>query len=205
MQGLGVLNYKQFIIAIFHQIRGSDLSCSTIRGTGFGREIFPTTGRLQGPTVLVQVVAVTEIVRPRKARIFKFTLSDGEREIEAVARMSPHCSLNFDTFALGYKVSYRGPELHASYSTSLTRYCLSIRASETGCLLLSHVLLFYWEETAATLRKRKWYFGQSINYVRYLSPWKTIQLAVCDNKISSKSYGDKKTGSTISQYLSYHL
>ena len=116
------MNYEQFIIAIIQQFLGSDLSDSTIRGTGFGREIFPTTGRLQGPAVLVQVVAVTEIVRLRKARIMKFTLSDGEREIAAVARMSPHSRLDFDAFELGYKVSCYEPEFHASYSTALVRY-----------------------------------------------------------------------------------
>ncbi len=73
----------------------------------------------------------------------KFTLSDGEREIEAVARMSPHCRLDFNTFELGYKVSRYGPELYSSYSTFLIRYFSKIRASETGYLLLSHVLLFY--------------------------------------------------------------
>ena len=105
MQGLVDLNYRKFIIAVIHQFLGSNLADSTLHGTGFGREISPTVGHLQGPSLLVQVMEVTEIVRTRTPRTIKFRLSDGEREVEAVARRVPS-HMNFDTFELGYKVSF---------------------------------------------------------------------------------------------------
>lgn len=104
-QGLEGLNYRQFLKSIIYQILGSNLSDSTIRGTGFGREILPTVGNLQGPPLLVQVVGMTEITQLRKPKVIKFRLSDGEREVEAVARVPLNCNFDFGTFDLGYKVS----------------------------------------------------------------------------------------------------
>ncbi len=99
------LNYRKFIRAIIRQILGSNLADSTIHGTGLRREILPTIGYPQFPSLLVQVMEVTEIVRTGKPRTIKFRLSDGEYEVEAVARRVPS-HMNFDIFELGYKVSF---------------------------------------------------------------------------------------------------
>ncbi len=63
-------------------------------------------GNLSGPPLLVQIVAVTEVLRPRKSRLYKLTLWDGLRVIKAMAiAPTPHCKLGFYDFDLGYKVS----------------------------------------------------------------------------------------------------
>ncbi|KJA23418.1 hypothetical protein HYPSUDRAFT_102046, partial [Hypholoma sublateritium FD-334 SS-4] len=55
------IDYVQVVVATEEQILGSDLADSTVRGTGFGPEISQVSeGYLQGPPILVQVIAFTE-------------------------------------------------------------------------------------------------------------------------------------------------
>lgn len=110
-----VIDYTQLLLFTTEQILESDLADSTVRGTGFGPETFTQTtaiGCLQGPPFLVQVVAFTEVIRPRKPRGFKLKLSDGENVVDAFANVqAAHLSeshdglLDFDSLELGYKVS----------------------------------------------------------------------------------------------------
>ncbi|KJA12608.1 hypothetical protein HYPSUDRAFT_60336, partial [Hypholoma sublateritium FD-334 SS-4] len=70
-------------------ILGSDLSDSMIHGTGFGSDIIPnqetTENNIQGlPTILVQVVALTEVAQPHGNIFLKFRLSDGENIADAI-------------------------------------------------------------------------------------------------------------------------
>ncbi len=63
-------------------------------------------GRLRGPPLLVQIVSVTEILRPKKLRLYKLTLWDGMRLIKAMAfAPTPYCKLGLYDLDLGYKVS----------------------------------------------------------------------------------------------------
>lgn len=106
------IDYTRLLIFTTEQILQSDLADSTVRGTGFGPETFTQTtagGYLQGPPFLVQVVAITEVIRPHKPLSFKFRLSDGENVIDAFANAqlseSNDSLLDFDSLELGYKVS----------------------------------------------------------------------------------------------------
>lgn len=106
LEGRKVLNYGQLVLFTMEQILASDLAHSTARGTGFGPASSRISGRLQGPPLLVQVVAFTEVVRPYKPRIFKLRLSDGESIVDAIAiAPSPRQKFSFDNLQLGYKVS----------------------------------------------------------------------------------------------------
>lgn len=115
MAGVETINYPQLLLFTMEQILHSDLAHSTVRGTGFGPEVFTRTTAtryLQGPPLLVQVVALTEVIRPHKPWGFKFKLSDGENVVNAFANVqAAHLSeshdglLDFDSLELGYKVS----------------------------------------------------------------------------------------------------
>ena len=103
-----VLDYDQLVIATKEQILGSDLKDSTVHGTGFGFVISHTSEAryLQGPPLLVQVTAFTEVVRPHKPRELHLKLSDGDKVVNAVSNgISSGCSLNFDDIHIGFKVS----------------------------------------------------------------------------------------------------
>ncbi len=57
---------------------------------------------------MVQIVAVTEIIRKSRARVYKLRLSDGADVVRAlVSSPSPDTSLGFYDYPLGYKVSQR--------------------------------------------------------------------------------------------------
>lgn len=110
MAGVETINYPQLLLFTMEQILHSDLAHSTVRGTGFGPEVFTRTTAtryLQGPPLLVQVVALTEVIRPHKPWGFKFKLSDGENVVNAFANapLSSNSLLDFDNLELGYKVS----------------------------------------------------------------------------------------------------
>lgn len=96
----------QLMLLIEEQLVESNLKHSTVHGTGFGPVNERTTGRLPSPLLLVQVVAVSEIVRPHKPRAYKLRLSDGGAVVTAVAfSPSSNHSLSFYDLQLGYKVS----------------------------------------------------------------------------------------------------
>ena len=88
------------------KILWSDLEISTVHGTGFGLALPSATGKLKGPPLQVQVIALTEVVRPDKPRRFKFKLFDGEKVMDAYANVTPlSIDLDFDSIKLGSKVS----------------------------------------------------------------------------------------------------
>ena len=103
------MDYARTVVAIEEQILGSDLADSTVHGTGFGHNNSQAAeGYLQGPPLLVQAIAFTEIVRPHKPRVFKLKLSDGDkvRDASAIAwQVSASHSLDFNDIQLGFKVS----------------------------------------------------------------------------------------------------
>lgn len=79
-----------------------------MRGSGFGTQVGrQQNGYLQGPPLLVQVIAVTEIIRPNRSSVFRLKLSDGERAVDATIRPSLLASrdIEFNNLNLGYKVS----------------------------------------------------------------------------------------------------
>lgn len=108
MNGCGIMDYEQLVLATKKQILRSDLTGSTVHGTGFGPEISSQASvrYLQGPPLLVQAIAFTEVVRPHKPRVFNLKLSDGDKIINAFA-IAPFSSrsLNFNDIQLGFKVS----------------------------------------------------------------------------------------------------
>ena len=102
------MDYERLVVAIKEQILGSDLADSTLHGTGFGSNIAQVLdGYLQGPPLLVQVIAITEVDRPLKPRVFKLKLSDGDKVREAftLAQIALSQCLNFENIPLGFKVS----------------------------------------------------------------------------------------------------
>ena len=105
---VGHISYPRLLRRIIRQILGSDLSDSTIEGTGFRQENLPVTGYLQGPPRLVQVIEMTEIVQSRKPRMIKLKLSDGDIKLDAIVSVPFNCRFDFSRFPLGYKVSCRG-------------------------------------------------------------------------------------------------
>lgn len=107
MGGRDRLDYAQLIQFTEEQLLGSNLAHSTVHGTGFGPISSWTTGRLQGPPLMVQVLAVTQTVQLHKLRMHKLKLSDGESVVNAVA-FAPcsNCNLGLYYFQRGYnKVS----------------------------------------------------------------------------------------------------
>lgn len=126
----------QLLVFTKQQILQSDLTDSTVRGTGFGPETFTrmtATGYLQGPPLLVQVVALTEVIRPHKPRGFKFKLSDGHKVVDAFANapLSNNSFVGFDSLELGCKVSGlfmspkrldRAQRIDISYKSSPSRW-----------------------------------------------------------------------------------
>lgn len=103
----GFIDFPRLLRIAKQQIRYSNLTDSTIRGSGFGTAPSQTTRRLSGPPILVQVMAFKEITRLRERREFRFRLSDGEIVIDAFIRAPSSCSFDFEEFRLGCKVSGR--------------------------------------------------------------------------------------------------
>lgn len=83
-----------------------------VHGTGFGHDIQDQDiieGCLQGLPILVQVVALTELVGPRGDVLLKFRLSDGWNIADAVMHeeVIRNLKLSFEGVELGSKVSHR--------------------------------------------------------------------------------------------------
>ncbi|KJA26298.1 hypothetical protein HYPSUDRAFT_199045 [Hypholoma sublateritium FD-334 SS-4] len=92
------------------QIIRSNLASSTVRGTGFGPVNAQATGRLPNTPLLVQVVAITEVVQSHTPRVYKLRLSDGESVADAIAfSPSANCNLGFYDLPLGYKMQLKRP------------------------------------------------------------------------------------------------
>ncbi|KJA26718.1 hypothetical protein HYPSUDRAFT_198529 [Hypholoma sublateritium FD-334 SS-4] len=103
--GCDMLDYQELMLFTEEQILRSNLAHSAVDGTGVGPVNLRAAGCLQGPPLLVQVVAVTEVIRPNKPRIHKLKLSDGESIINAVAfGASVNDNIGFYNLQLGYKV-----------------------------------------------------------------------------------------------------
>lgn len=97
-----MLDYEELMLFTEEQILRSNLVHSAVDGTGIRPVNSRATGRLLGLPLLVQVVAVTEIIRPHKPRIHKLKLSDGDNIINAVAfTASLNCNLGFYDLQLG--------------------------------------------------------------------------------------------------------
>ncbi len=100
-------NFSNIWHKVIDQFLESNLTDSTIRGSGLGSQIIQQdTGILQGPPLLVQVIAVSEIIRPNRRPTVKLKLSDGENSIYAIVHPSLLASrhMDFDSLRLGYKV-----------------------------------------------------------------------------------------------------
>lgn len=101
-------NFAKIWQQIVAQFLESNLTDSTIRGSGFGTQAtHQETGYLQGLPLLVQVIAVTETIRLNHYPAVKLKLSDGEHIIDGVVHPSLLESrmIDFDSLKLGYKVS----------------------------------------------------------------------------------------------------
>lgn len=116
---LYVLDFAQLVLFTEEQFLRSNLRDSTVHGTGIRPINSQATGRLRGPPILVQIVAVTEFVRRNKPRVHRLKLSDGHIIVHAVAYASTlgH-NLSFYNLHLGYKVS-------SSYQHSSQHYMLT--------------------------------------------------------------------------------
>ncbi len=115
-----VLDYAQLVLFTEQQFLRSNLRDSTVHGTGVKPIHSQATGRLMGPPLLVQIVAVSEFMRPKKPRVHRLKLSDGNTLVHAVAYASVlgH-NLSFYNLHLGYKVSESYQ--HPSQDHMLTR------------------------------------------------------------------------------------
>ncbi len=102
------IDYPQLLLFAIEQILYSNLESSTVYATGFASMQTTTAGYLQGPPLLVQVVAFAEIIQPFKPRGIKFKLSDGEKCIDAFTNVPLSSDsdkiLEFDNLKLGCKV-----------------------------------------------------------------------------------------------------
>ncbi len=101
-------NFSNIWQKVVAQFLESNLSVSTVHGSGFGRPFtHQDSGSLKGPPIVVQVITVAEIFRPNQCSTVKLKLSDGEHISEAVLHPSLLASrqLDFDGLKLGYKVS----------------------------------------------------------------------------------------------------
>lgn len=83
-----------------------------IIGTGFGSNITQNQElieyhNIQGPPILVQVVALTELVRPHGNVLLTFKLSDGGNIADAIMyeQVARILKLNLESVELGSKVS----------------------------------------------------------------------------------------------------
>ena len=81
---LYVLDFAQLVLFTEEQFLRSNLRDSTVHGTGIRPINSQATGRLRGPPILVQIVAVTEFVRRNKPRVHRLKLSDGHIIVHAV-------------------------------------------------------------------------------------------------------------------------
>ncbi|KJA19252.1 hypothetical protein HYPSUDRAFT_204807 [Hypholoma sublateritium FD-334 SS-4] len=103
--GCDMLDYQELMLFTEEQILRSNLAHSAVNGTGIGPVSLRAGGRLLGLPLLVQVVAVTEIIRPNKPLIHKLKLSDGDSIFNAVAfGASINNNIGFYDLRLGYKV-----------------------------------------------------------------------------------------------------
>ena len=111
------LDYEQLVLFTKQEILRSNLRRSAVAGTGLRLLVANprATGRLIGPPLLVQIVSVTEIIRPNRPRVHKLKLTDGDNSINAIACVSSlgH-NLSFYNLHIGYKVSqsHRYPSQH---------------------------------------------------------------------------------------------